>query len=112
MSVCPKCHSGKLFQKGNTPRFICPDCDAEFTLFEAGKLEKLLKALREAGKLFDGINVVNFCIDCMKPYSENELSKHLNHNTIFTDVDHDGIGEWIAALEWVKREMQTSTEEV
>jgi hypothetical protein len=32
-----------------------------------------------------------------------DYRRHGGHTVTFTDVDHDGIGEWIAALEWVKR---------
>jgi uncharacterized Zn ribbon protein len=67
------------------------------------KLEKLLQQLRKAQELYDyRKGAVYFCIDCMKTYSDDELKEHLNHRTTFTDVDHDGIGEWISALEWVK----------
>jgi hypothetical protein len=67
------------------------------------KLEALLQSLRKAQKLYDYKGgAVHFCIDCMKVYDE-DWKKHLNHTTTFTDVDQDGIGEWISALEWVKK---------
>jgi len=72
------------------------------------KLEALLQSLREAQKLYDyKKGIIHFCVDCMEVYVE-DWRKHLNHTTTFTDVDHDGIGEWISALEWVKKKVLKS----
>jgi ribulose 1,5-bisphosphate carboxylase large subunit-like protein len=72
------------------------------------RLEKLLEALREAEKLFDEGRsyFVEFCVDCGRVYEESEFEEHLNHTRTFTCVDHDGIGEWIACLQWVLQHLE------
>jgi hypothetical protein len=71
------------------------------------RLEKLLEALREAEKLFDEGRsyFVEFCVDCGRVYGVSEFEEHLNHTRTFTSVDHDGIGEWIACLQWVLKQL-------
>jgi hypothetical protein len=72
------------------------------------KLNALLQSLRKAQKLYDyKKGTVYFCIDCMKTYDE-DWREHFYHTTTFTDCDHDGIGEWISALEWVRKEVLKS----
>jgi hypothetical protein len=77
-------------------RFICVDIE---------RLDALLHALREARELFNRSRyVVNFCVDCMAAFDwPGDYRRHEGHTVTFTDVDHDGIGEWIAVLEWLKR---------
>jgi uncharacterized OB-fold protein len=72
---------------------------------KVGELNTLLRSLREAKELCDrGWDIIHFCVDCGRVFNPSkELALHEGHTTTFTDVDHDGIGEWITALEWIKR---------
>jgi hypothetical protein len=36
-------------------------------------------------------------------FDERDEHYGRGHTVVLTDVDHDGIGEWIRCLEWVKR---------
>jgi hypothetical protein len=67
-------------------------------------IKELLARLKDAEKFYEDnfpkVGQVDFCIDCMKIYdSTKEYKDHSLHTTTFTDFEHDGIGEWIKALE-------------
>jgi hypothetical protein len=48
-----------------------------------------------------------FCIDCQTTYDPVGDSEHDDHTVTYTDVDHDGIGEWVKPLKWIKKEVLT-----
>jgi hypothetical protein len=63
-------------------------------------LKDLLKKLEEAHNVFEITGKsVEFCIDCKKIVKD--ISSHEGHNIIFSDCDHDGIGEWINCLKYI-----------
>jgi hypothetical protein len=68
-------------------------------------IKELLARLKEAEKKFcEGfpeVERVDFCVDCMKIYDSKEYKDHSLHTTTFTDFEHDGVGEWVRALEKV-----------
>lgn len=69
-------------------------------------IDGLIEGLRKALKMFEaGADMVFFCVDCVKIVGFDERDEHYSkgHTVVFTDVDHDGIGEWIRCLEWVRR---------
>jgi hypothetical protein len=68
-------------------------------------IDKLIEELKKALNKFDeGADMVFFCVDCMRVVNGEE-DEHYDkkHTVILTNIDHDGIGEWIRCLEWVKR---------
>ena len=71
-------------------------------------IDKLIEELKKALDMFEaGSGVVFFCVDCVKIVEENERDEHYSrgHTVVLTDIDHDGIGEWIRCLEWVKKRL-------
>jgi hypothetical protein len=71
-----------------------------------GFLDRLIEKLEEASEKWGyHMGYLYFCIDCQTTYDPIEDSKHDDHTITYTDVDHDGIGEWVKALKWVKKEV-------
>jgi len=74
------------------------------------EFKELLDFLKEVrAKSYDFVSV---CIDCKVVTVSHEHGVswddwvryklgHDHHHVIFSDCDHDGIGEWIKCLEWV-----------
>jgi 2'-5' RNA ligase len=70
------------------------------------ELKKLLKELKKARRKWwwSGVSETHFCINCMREFDWTdyaEYKKHEDHITTVTNAEHDGIGEWIRAVEWV-----------
>jgi len=68
------------------------------------EIRRLLEALKEAWDNFEDSDFkpVDFCVDCRKIVTGEEASHSVKgHTVVFSDWEHDGIGEWIRALEWV-----------
>ena len=66
------------------------------------KIEKEIQEMIKALEAIDskGYHIREFCIQCKKVmpiahYFDTE------HKSIFSDVEHDGIGEWIDCLKWI-----------
>jgi len=72
------------------------------------KIEEILALLRRATveDPYDNRYVREVCIDCGKIIDYWHDEEHYGHITVATNDEHDGIGEWIDALEWVLREME------
>jgi hypothetical protein len=69
-------------------------------------IDELIEELKKALDRFEtGADMVFFCVDCLKIVDIDGRDEHYSkgHTVVFTDVDHDGIGEWIRCLEWIKR---------
>jgi len=68
------------------------------------EIRKLLEVLEEADKLYErrypDIVKVEVCVDCCKIISDEDDCWR-RHRTIVTNIDHDGVGEWIRTLKWV-----------
>jgi hypothetical protein len=79
---------------------ICVDeekLDALLTSLEKATLEPIQPNKRTV--------MIHFCVDCMKQIDwPKEYKDHEGHTIIFTDIAHDGIGEWIKALKWIKKQ--------
>jgi len=73
-----------------------------FLTLNEEELTKLLEELEKARRKHNQGGITRFCISCMKTYEVGDNS-HDNHITTFTDIDHDGISEWIKALKYIKR---------
>jgi hypothetical protein len=72
-----------------------------------GKIFDLLRKLEEAKRTYEPGNFVEFCVDCGRIVTMESVDPHTGHTTVFTDYDHDGIGEWERALKWVLKLMKT-----
>ena len=69
-------------------------------------LEDVLEELERRGAW-----MVHVCIDCEKvdfghKYFDTWECERRGHKVIFTDVSHNGIGEWISCLKWVLEKME------
>jgi hypothetical protein len=63
-------------------------------------------------KIYGGM--VIFCVDCMRWIDENELvgEDHTEHLTVFSNIDHDGILEWIRCLRYLREKIKSSLQSV
>lgn len=66
--------------------------------------EEIREVLNFLKKIYDSItdkdlfNTIDVCITCKKV---NTGCSIFDHTVVWSDMDHDGIHEWIRALEWV-----------
>lgn len=74
------------------------------TMRSEDETRKILKRLEEANFKWETesprIVRVEFCMLCGRIIESHEWHEHTNHFTIFTDIDHDGIGSTVEALKW------------
>jgi predicted class III extradiol MEMO1 family dioxygenase len=50
--------------------------------------------------------IVEVCVDCGVVVDATDFS-HFKHTAVWTDIDHNGIGEWIEALKWMLRLLES-----
>ena len=68
------------------------------------EVRRLLKMLEEAKRACD--EEYEAAIRERRPPDHEKCRVEVSGYTIFTDVDHDGLSEWIAALKWVLEGMK------
>jgi hypothetical protein len=70
--------------------------EVDLLLRKLGKVEQDLRLTRKA----------RFCIDCLKDLNDEEWIRHEpSHLIVTSNIDHDGVWEWVRCLNWVKKKI-------
>jgi hypothetical protein len=70
------------------------------------EVDLLLRKLGEVEKDLQLTGRARFCLDCFKVLDDEEwISHESSHLIITSNIDHNGVWEWLRCLGWVKKKI-------